>query len=203
MQCVKIETPEPGIAPLPVSEQIRLIEYHFRKIMLALGLDIDDDSLKNTPLRVAKMYVNEHFSGLNPLNEPAITLFDNAYDYVVIILEKNIPVYSTCEHHFVPIIGKAHVAYIAGDKVAGLSKLNRAVQYFCKRPQVQERLTLDIAGFLKEKLHTEHVAVIIEAEHLCIASRGIKDAGSSTITCSYNGCFDGARKTELLQMLQL
>jgi len=188
---------------LPASEQISIIEHHFRKIMITLGLDLADDSLKNTPLRVAKMFVNETFSGLNPLNEPAITLFENKYRYNEIILEKNIPVYSCCEHHFVPIIGKAHIAYISNGKIAGLSKLNRAVQYFSKRPQVQERLTLEIASFLKEKLHTQDVAVIIEAEHLCIASRGIKDTGSTTITGSYHGCFEKERKTELTQLLQL
>jgi GTP cyclohydrolase IA len=186
---------------LPVSEQIRLIEHHFRKIMMVLGLDLTDDSLKNTPLRVAKMYVNESFSGLNPLNEPSITLFDNKYQYEEIILEKNIPFYSCCEHHFVPIIGKAHVAYIPHKKIAGLSKLNRAVHYFAKRPQVQERLTLEIAKFLQEKLQTEDVAVVIEAEHLCIASRGIKDTGSSTITGSYFGRFERERRAELVQLL--
>lgn len=188
---------------LPASEQIRLIEHHFRKIMTILGLDLTDDSLRNTPLRVAKMYVNETFSGLNPLNEPSVTLFENKYDYGEIILERNIPVYSCCEHHFVPIIGKAHIAYIAEGKIAGLSKLNRAVQYFSKRPQVQERLTLEIAEFLKKKLQTGNVAVIIEAEHLCIASRGIKDAGCTTVTGSYHGSLETERRTELLQLLQL
>ena len=188
---------------IPASEQIRTIAYHFGKIMQTLGLDLSDDSLRNTPQRVAKMYVNEAFSGLNPLNEPAVTLFDNKYKYGEIILERDIPVYSYCEHHFVPIIGKAHIAYISGGKIAGLSKLNRAVHYFSKRPQVQERLTLEIAVFLKEKLQTEHVAVIIEAEHLCIASRGIKDTGSTTITGNYNGDFETKRKNELLQLLRL
>lgn len=187
---------------LPASEQIRIIAHHFGKIMQTLGLDLNDNSLKNTPLRVAKMYVNEAFSGLNPLNEPSITLFDNKYAYGDIILEKNIPVYSCCEHHFVPIIGVAHVAYIPGRKIAGLSKLNRAVHYFSKRPQVQERLTLEIAEFLQRKLHTEDVAVVIEAEHLCIASRGIKDTGSTTITGSYRGKFESERKHELIQLLK-
>lgn len=188
---------------IPASEQIRIIAYHFSKIMQTLGLDLSDDSLRNTPQRVAKMYVNEAFCGLNPLHEPAVTLFDNKYKYGEIILERDIPVYSYCEHHFVPIIGKAHIAYISGGKIAGLSKLNRAVHYFSKRPQVQERLTLEIAVFLKEKLQTEHVAVIIEAEHLCIASRGIKDTGSTTITGNYNGDFETKRKNELLQLLRL
>jgi GTP cyclohydrolase IA len=171
--------------------------------MLALGLDLTDDSLKNTPLRVARMFVNETFSGLDPLNEPSVTLFENKYQYGEIILEKDIPVYSYCEHHFVPIIGRAHVAYIAGTKIAGLSKLNRVVRYFSKRPQVQERLTMQIAAFLRDKLETEHVAVIIEAEHLCIASRGIKDIGSSTFTASYHGRFEEQeKKNELLRMVR-
>ena len=199
--------PEPsdgriGEPSLPVSDKIHMIEQHFREIMLALGLDLTDDSLKNTPLRVARMYVNEIFSGLDPLNEPSVTLFENKYQYGEIILEKDIPVYSYCEHHFVPIIGKAHVAYIAGKKIAGLSKLNRVVRYFSKRPQVQERLTLEIAGFLKEKLETPDVAVIIDAQHLCVASRGIKDIGSSTLTASYHGRFDEPEKrSELLRMV--
>lgn len=187
---------------LPVSDKIHLIERHFREIMLALGLDLADDSLKNTPLRVARMYVNEIFSGLDPMNEPSVTLFENKYRYGEIILEKDIPVYSYCEHHFVPITGKAHVAYIAGAKIAGLSKLNRVIRYFSKRPQVQERLTMEAAAFLRDKLQTEHVAVIIEAEHLCIASRGIKDIGSTTFTASYSGRFeDPEKKLELLRMV--
>lgn len=175
--------------PLAASEQIEVIEYHFRKIMLALGLDLTDDSLKNTPQRVAKMYVNETFSGLNPLNEPSITLFENKYKYGETVLERNIPVYSCCEHHFVPIIGKAHVAYISTGKIVGLSKLNRIVQYFSKRPQVQERLTIYIAEYLKKVMDTEDVAVVINAEHLCVASRGVRDTGCTTITSSYHGLF--------------
>jgi GTP cyclohydrolase I len=191
------------VSVLAPSEQIRVIAHHFRKIMLAMGLDLNDDSLQNTPMRVAKMYVHEAFSGLNPLNEPAVTLFENKYNYDEIILEKDIPVYSCCEHHFVPIIGKAHIAYISGGKIAGLSKLNRVVHYFSKRPQVQERLTLDIAGFLKKKLETEDVAVVIEAQHLCIASRGIKDNGCTTITGSYHGRFEKERKDELMRLINL
>jgi GTP cyclohydrolase I len=189
---------------LTPSERIRLIEYHFRKIMVALGLDLTDDSLKNTPLRVAKMYVNETFSGLNPLNEPSITLFENKYKYGEMVLERNIPVYSCCEHHFVPIIGKAHVAYISNGKIVGLSKLNRIVQYFSKRPQVQERLTMDIADYLKKVIGTEDVAVVINAEHLCVASRGVQDAGCSTITSSYHGQFLNAeRRNEFNSFLSL
>ena len=188
---------------LSANRKMTLIAQHFEKIMRLLGLDMDDDSLKDTPGRVAKMYVKEIFSGLDPANEPQVTLFGKKYNYNEIILEKNIPVYSYCEHHFVPIIGKAHVAYIADGEIAGLSKLNRVVNYFSRRPQVQERLTTEIADFLKTKLHTEDVAVIIEAEHLCIASRGIRDAGSTTITGSYHGRLATEKENELIQLLKL
>ncbi len=174
---------------LPAGEKIKLIEQKFREIMEILGLDLDDDSLKDTPLRVAKMYVNETFSGLLPENEPGITLFDNKYSYTEMLIEKNIPIYSCCEHHFVPIIGKAHIGYISSGKVIGLSKLNRVVNYFAKRPQVQERLTVQIAEYLKAVLATDSVAVLIEAEHLCVASRGVRDIGCTTITSSYHGEF--------------
>jgi GTP cyclohydrolase IA len=169
--------------------KIRVISHHFKQIMLALGLDLEDDSLKDTPDRVAKMFVKELFSGLNPQNKPAATLFDNKYHYNEMLVEKNITVYSTCEHHFVPIIGKAHVAYYANGKVIGLSKINRIVQYYAKRPQVQERLTEQIAQALKEALHTEDVAVVIDAAHLCVASRGVGDVNSTTITSHYSGKF--------------
>lgn len=175
--------------PLPASEQIKIIEHHFKKIMLALGLDLTDDSLKNTPMRVAKMFVNEAFMGLNPLNEPSISLFQNKYQYNEIVLEKDIPIYSYCEHHFVPIIGKAHIAYISKGEVIGLSKLNRIAHYFSKRPQVQERLTIEIAEYLKSVLNVEDVAVIINAVHLCVASRGINHTGCSTVTQSFHGQF--------------
>lgn len=187
--------------PLTANEKIRLIGNHFAEIMRILGLDLNNDSLRNTPNRVAKMYVNEIFSSLDGAKEPEITLFDNDYNYREILLEKNIPLYSFCEHHFVPIIGKAHVAYMPDKKVAGLSKLNRAVEYFSKRPQVQERLTREIAAFLKIKLQTEDVAVIIEAEHLCIASRGIKDTGCITTTMSYHGRFQSEKNQELMMLL--
>lgn len=183
---------------LPASEQIERIEHHFRKIMVTLGLDLEDDSLKDTPLRVAKMFVNEAFMGLNPLNEPSVTLFENKYKYNEIILERDIPLYSYCEHHFVPIIGKAHVAYIPKDEVIGLSKLNRIVHYFSKRPQVQERLTNQIAVYLKKIMNIEDVAVIIKAEHLCVASRGINDTGCSTITSSLHGAFLTEKKSSQL-----
>lgn len=170
-------------------EKIRLISSHFKQIMLVLGLDLDDDSLKGTPARVAKMYVTEIFSGLNIKNKPGITLFENKYSYNEMLIEKNITVYSYCEHHFVPIIGKAHVAYYSSGKVIGLSKINRIVHYYCKKPQVQERLTEQIAGALKEALDTEDVAVVIDAAHLCVASRGVSDINSTTVTSHYSGRF--------------
>ena len=157
--------------------------------MHVLGLDLSDDSLKDTPKRVAKMYVKEFFSGLNPDNRPSITLFENKYKFNQMIVERDITLYSTCEHHFVPIIGKAHIGYYSSGKVIGLSKLNRIVQYYAKRPQVQERLTMQIAADLKEMLQTEDVAVLIDADHLCVSSRGIQDVNSSTVTSSYNGRF--------------
>lgn len=170
-------------------EKIARIEYHFGQIMETLGLDLRDDSLRKTPERVAKMYVNEIFSGLNPENKPEISLFENNYDYDEMLVEKDITLYSTCEHHFVPIIGKAHVAYFPHGKVIGLSKINRLVQFYAKKPQVQERLTIEIAEGLKSVLHHDDVAVWIEADHLCVASRGIKDTNSSTTTSYFSGKF--------------
>lgn len=172
------------------SEKIAKIEFHFTEIMHALGLNLHDDSLKDTPNRVAKMYVNETFSGLNPNNKPAISLFENSYGYNEMLIEKDITLYSTCEHHFVPIIGKVHVAYIPDKQVIGLSKINRLVQYFAKRPQVQERLTIQILDALKDILQHDNVAVVIEADHLCVASRGIKDTNSVTNTACYAGQFN-------------
>ena len=169
--------------------KIDLVEHHFREIMLLLGLDLNDDSLKATPQRVAKMYVNEAFAGLNPKNKPDIKLFENKYHFSEMLVEKNITLYSYCEHHFVPIIGKAHVAYFPSDKVIGLSKINRLVHYYSKRPQVQERLTEQIAGSLKEVLQTEDIAVVVDATHLCVSSRGVNDTHSSTITAHYSGKF--------------
>ena len=169
--------------------KIALIEQHFSSIMEVLGLDLGDDSLKDTPKRVAKMYVKEIFSGLNPANRPLPTLFKNQYQYKQMLVERNIAVFSNCEHHFVPIVGKAHVAYISNGKVIGLSKLNRIVQYCSQRPQVQERLTMQIAEMLKEALETEDVAVIIDAHHHCVSSRGIRDVGSTTLTAEYSGQF--------------
>lgn len=179
-------------------EKKKRIAFLFEEIMDVMGLDLTDDSLKGTPDRVAKMYIEEIFSGLNPINKPKIALFDNKYQYNQMLVEKNITFYSNCEHHFVPIIGKAHVAYISSGKVIGLSKLNRIVQYFAKRPQVQERLTNQIANELKTVLDTEDIAVIIDAKHLCVSSRGIKDDTSATVTTYYGGAFKNPQKiTEL------
>ncbi|RKR82949.1 GTP cyclohydrolase I [Mucilaginibacter gracilis] len=169
--------------------KIELIAKHFKSIMQVLGLDLDDDSLKDTPTRVAKMYVKEIFSGLNPANKPVPTLFKNPFQYKQMLVERNIAVFSNCEHHFVPIVGKAHIAYISNGEVIGLSKLNRIVQYCSQRPQVQERLTMQIANMLKEALGTDDVAVIIDAHHHCVSSRGIRDANSSTLTAEYCGQF--------------
>lgn len=180
------------------------IESHFREIMLTLGLDLTDDSLKGTPNRVAKMFVNEVFSGLNPANKPSITLFENSYHYNEMLIEKNISLFTYCEHHFVPIIGKVHVAYISSGKVIGLSKLNRIVQYFGKRPQVQERLTTQIGKELIEILKSDDVAVMIDAKHLCVSSRGVQDIASSTITTFYSGKFkESATRTEFLKYLEV
>lgn len=184
------------------SQKINIIEGHFREIMLTLGLDLADDSLKGTPRRVAKMYVKEIFSGLNPANKPKATLFENKYGYDQMLVEKNITVFSNCEHHFVPIIGKAHVAYFSSGKVVGLSKLNRLVQYFAKRPQVQERLTMQIAKELCSVLKTDDVAVLIDSSHLCVGMRGVEDTASSTITSFYGGKFQNdAVKMEFLQYI--
>ena len=171
----------------------------FAEIMDVMGLDLTDDSLKGTPKRVAKMYIDEIFSGLNPANKPKVALFDNKYQYNQMLVEKNITFYSNCEHHFVPIIGKAHIAYISSGKVIGLSKINRIVQYYAKRPQVQERLTNQIAEELKAILETEDVAVIIDAKHLCVSSRGIKDDTSATVTSYFGGKFNSQEKIAELQ----
>ncbi|MCC7379986.1 MAG: GTP cyclohydrolase I FolE [Chitinophagaceae bacterium] len=180
-------------------EKIKKIEGLFAEIMQTLGLNLNDDSLCNTPKRVAKMFVKEMFSGLNPDNKPYISLFENKYGYKNMLIEKDITLYSNCEHHFVLIIGKAHIAYIPGKQVIGLSKINRLVQYYAKRPQVQERLTIQIADALKEILQHDDVAVVIEADHLCVASRGIKDTNSKTHTASYSGRFkEEAIKQEFL-----
>jgi GTP cyclohydrolase IA len=183
--------------------KIELIAKHFKEIMQILGLDLEDDSLKGTPLRVAKMYVNEIFRGLNPDNAPEIKLFDNKYQYNEMLVERNIPFISNCEHHFVPIVGKAHCAYISNGMVVGLSKINRIVEHYAHRPQVQERMTMQIANHLKEALGTEDVAILIEAEHMCVSMRGVEHAGVVTITSEYGGKFkeEGARM-EFLRIIK-
>ena len=195
-----LETPLKSDAfKLSDSKKKERIAILFEEIMDVMGLDLTDDSLRGTPKRVAKMYIDEIFSGLNPDNKPKIALFDNKYQYNQMLVEKDITFYSNCEHHFVPIIGKAHVAYISSGKVIGLSKLNRIVQYYAKRPQVQERLTNQIANELKTILKTEDIAVILDAKHLCVSSRGIKDDTSSTITAFYGGNFNASEKIIELQ----
>lgn len=185
-------------------EKIEIIRDDVKHIMETLGLDLSDDSLKGTPLRVAKMFVKEMFSGLNPLVKPKASTFDNKYNYGEMLVEKNITLYSTCEHHLLPIVGKAHVAYISNGNVVGLSKMNRIVDYYAKRPQVQERLTIQIVKELQKVLKTEDVACVIDAKHLCVNSRGIRDVESSTITSEFGGKFKqkDVRK-EFLNYLQL
>lgn len=198
-----LETPmKPDAFVMSDEDKKEKISVLFREIMDVMGLDLTDDSLKGTPDRVAKMYIEEIFSGLNPENKPKVALFDNKYQYNQMLVEKDITFYSNCEHHFVPIIGKAHVAYISSGKVIGLSKLNRIVQYYAKRPQVQERLTNQIAEELKNTLQTEDIAVIIDAKHLCVSSRGIKDDTSATVTSYYGGEFNKPSKiNELLNYI--
>jgi GTP cyclohydrolase I len=174
---------------MPDDEKVKKIELHFREIMTILGLDLKDDSLSGTPHRVAKMYVKEVFSGLNPKNRPNARLFDNKYNYDQMLVEKDITFYSHCEHHFVPIYGKAHVAYFSSGKVIGLSKINRIVQYFAKRPQVQERLTVQIGREIERVLRTQDVAVVVDANHMCVASRGVGDTNSKTGTAFFSGKF--------------
>lgn len=182
--------------------KIEKIEKHFREIMNILGLDLTDDSLNGTPRRVAKMYVKEVFSGLNPKNRPHARLFDNKYNYDQMLVEKDITFYSHCEHHFVPIYGKAHVAYFSNGKVIGLSKINRIVQYFAKRPQVQERLTVQIGKEMERVLHTQDVGVVLDANHMCVASRGVGDTNSKTGTAYFYGRFlDENIKREFLNYI--
>ncbi len=170
-------------------EKRNRIEASVRDILDTLGMDLEDDSIKGTPRRVAKAYVNELFSGLNPKNRPRLSTFDNNYKYGEMLVEKNITVYSTCEHHLLPIVGRAHVAYISNGNVIGLSKMNRIVDYFAKRPQVQERLTMQVVQALQEAMGTKDVACIIDAKHLCVNSRGIRDIVSSTVTSEFGGQF--------------
>jgi GTP cyclohydrolase IA len=183
-------------------DKIAKIEIHFREIMTVLGLDLTDDSLKGTPRRVAKMYVQEAFSGLNPANRPSTRLFENKYNYDQMLVEKDITFFSHCEHHFVPIYGKIHVAYFSSGKVIGLSKINRFVQYFAKRPQVQERLTVQIGKELERVLNTQDVAVVVDANHMCVASRGVSDTNSKTGTAYFGGKFnDENAKREFLNYI--
>ncbi len=186
-------------------EKIALIEGHFQGIMETLGLDLEDDSLKGTAHRVAKMYVTETFGGLNPDRKPALNTFENSYQYSEMLVEKNIVVYSTCEHHFMPIIGRAHIAYMSNDRVIGLSKMNRIVDYYAKRPQVQERLTRQVASALIDALGTDDIAVIIDAKHLCVNARGIRDTESSTVTSEYHGRFKGneSLRQEFLRYIEM
>ncbi|MFL2643021.1 MAG: GTP cyclohydrolase I FolE [Flavobacteriales bacterium] len=186
-------------------EKISIIKKNIRDIMHTLGLDLNDDSLMGTPTRVAKMFVKEIFSGLKPDLKPKSSTFENKYNYGEMLVEKNINLYSTCEHHLLPIVGKAHVAYISNGTVIGLSKINRIVEYYSKRPQVQERLTKQIVGELQKVLKTKDIACVIDAKHLCVNSRGIKDIDSSTVTSEFGGKFkyDKTTKDEFLKYIQL
>lgn len=185
-------------------EKIARINTNIREIMLTLGLDLDDDSLKGTPNRVAKMFVKEIFGGLHPDRKPKSSTFSNKYKYGEMLVEKNITLYSTCEHHLLPIVGRAHVAYISKGTVIGLSKMNRVVDYFAKRPQVQERLNIQIVRELQYALGTKDVACVIDAKHLCVNSRGIRDIESSTVTAEYGGKFkEEAVRREFLNFINL
>ena len=185
-------------------EKISLIKEKVNDILNILGMDLTDDSLKGTPLRVAKAFVNEIFGGLNPKKKPTASTFENKYRYGEMLVEKNINLYSTCEHHLLPIVGKAHIAYVSNGSVVGLSKINRIVDYFAKRPQVQERLTLQIVEELQKILNTDNVACVIDAKHLCVNSRGIGDTGCSTITSEFGGVFKSpTKKQEFLEYIQL
>jgi GTP cyclohydrolase IA len=186
-------------------DKIERITKSVRDILETLGMDLTDDSLKGTPKRVAKAYVNELFSGLNPLNKPSSSTFENKYQYGEMLVEKNITLYSTCEHHLLPIVGKAHVAYVSSGRVVGLSKMNRIVEYYANRPQVQERLTMQVVQELQQILNTQDVACIIDAKHLCVNSRGIKDIASSTVTAEYQGVFktDENLRKEFLAYISL
>lgn len=185
-------------------QKITAIQFHFGEIMKELGLDLTDDSLSGTPYRFGKMYVKELFYGLNPANKPRLATFQNKYGFQKMLIEKNISLDSTCEHHFLPITGNAHIAYIPKDKVIGLSKINRLVDYYSHRPQVQERLCVQILNDLQNTLETEDVIVVINAKHLCVTSRGIEDKSSSTTTTEYGGCFENIQnRNEFFNCLSL
>ena len=190
---------------LSEEEKVEKIERNMREILHTLGLDLTDDSLQGTPRRVAKMFVKETFGGLLPSKKPSLSTFENSYKYGEMLVEKNIVVYSTCEHHLLPIVGRAHIAYISKDRVIGLSKMNRIVDYFAKRPQVQERLTRQIVAALQEALGTEDVACMIDAKHLCVNARGIRDIESSTITAEYGGRFssEDSLRRDLMHYIQV
>ena len=189
---------------LSADKKIEIIKDDVQHIMETLGLDLSDDSLNGTPNRVAKMFVNEIFRGLDPAKKPKASTFDNKYQYGEMLVEKNITLYSTCEHHFLPIVGRAHVAYISNGTVVGLSKMNRIVDYFAKRPQVQERLTIQIVEELQKVLNTKDVACVIDAKHLCVNSRGIRDIESSTVTSEFGGKFkEKDTRREFLDYIQL
>lgn len=183
-------------------QKIETISFHYQKIMEELGLDLADDSLSGTPYRVAKMYVKELFSGLDPKNKPKISVFDNKYQYSKMLIESDITFNSSCEHHFLPIIGKAHIGYISSGKVIGLSKMNRIVEYYGRRPQVQERMTMQIFNELKTALQTDDVIVVVEAEHLCVSTRGVNDKSSKTTTLEYGGQFgDNQIRKDFFKMI--
>jgi len=189
---------------LSEEEKMARIEKDVANILETLGMDISDDSLKGTPKRVAKMFVQEVFGGLNPVRSPKLSTFENKYKYGHMLVEKNITLYSTCEHHLLPIIGKAHVAYISNGTVIGLSKMNRIVDFFSKRPQVQERLTRQIVHMLQSALETKDVACVIDAKHLCVNSRGIRDVDCSTVTAEFGGAFNKSEvKNEFLEYIRL
>ena len=200
-----IETPMKADAfALTNEEKKESIAKLFEQIMDVMGLDLTDDSLKGTPKRVAKMYIDEIFSGLDPANKPKVALFENKYQYNQMLVEKDITFYSNCEHHFLPIVGRAHVAYVSSGRVIGLSKINRIVRYFAARPQVQERMTRQIAEELKQVLNTDDVAVLVDAAHMCVSARGVKDIASSTVTADYSGVFRyEAKREEFLKYLNL
>lgn len=194
----------PDAFDLPDEEKIERIKKDVENMLLTLGMDLTDDSLKGTPNRVAKMFVKEIFGGLNPNKKPKSSTFENNYRYGEMLVEKNITLYSTCEHHLLPIVGRAHVAYISNGKVIGLSKINRIVDYFAKRPQVQERLTMQIVQELQQALGTQDVACVIDAKHLCVNSRGIRDIESSTVTSEFGGKFkEAATRKEFLEYIRL
>lgn len=189
---------------MPDDKKIESIKKDVENILKTLGMDLTDDSLKGTPNRVAKMFVKEIFGGLDPSKKPNSSTFENNYKYGEMLVEKNITLYSTCEHHLLPIVGRAHIAYISSGRVIGLSKMNRIVDYFAKRPQVQERLTMQIVQELQKALNTQDVACVIDAKHLCVNSRGICDIESSTVTSEFGGKFkEEQTRREFLDYIKL